>query len=174
MITFAESKYKKFDQNCSQCQTIQFSKISMKIKTFKHMINSILQSFEKWVTSLINILSKISNDNKWIITAINYATNWSIVNVIKNVKIEIIVKFLHEKIFQHYETFKRILSDNETNFLKNIIKHYLRVFAIKHRNTILYHLKTNEIIENLNETLNNILIKYLTNKATKLWDEFLF
>ena len=63
------------------------------------MMNSILQLFEKWIINLINILSTISNDNKWIITVINYATNWSIAKVIKNVKIEIIVEFLHEKIF---------------------------------------------------------------------------
>ena len=71
------------------------------------MINLILQLFEKWIINWINILSTISNDNKWIIIVINYATNWSIVKVIKNAKIEIIVKFLYEKIFQHYETSKK-------------------------------------------------------------------
>ena len=75
---------------------------------------------------------------------------------------------MHEKIFQHYETSKELLSDNETNFLKNVVKHYLRIFAIIHRNTILYHSKTNEKFENLDEILDNILIKYLTNKSTKL------
>ena len=116
----------------------------------------------------------ISNDNKWIITVINYATNWSIAKVIKNVKIEIIVEFLHEKIFQHYETSKKLLFNNKTNFLKNVINYYLRIFVIKHRNTILYYSKINEKIEILNETFNNILIKYLTNKSTKLWNEILF
>ena len=67
---------------------------------------------------------------------------------------------MHEKIFQHYETSKKLLFDNEKNLLKNVIKHYLRIFAIEHKNTILYYSKTNENIENLNEILNNILIKY--------------
>ena len=75
---------------------------------------------------------------------------------------------MHEKIFQHYETSKKLLFDNETNFLKDVVKHYLRIFAIKHENTILYHSKINEKIENLDETLKNILIKYLTTKSTKL------
>ena len=128
-------------------------------KTFKHMINSILQLFEKWIINLINILFTISNDNKWSITIINYVTNWSIAKIIKNAKIKTIVKLLHEKIFQHYETSKELLFDNETNFLKHEAKHYLRIFVIKHRNTISYYSKTNENIENLNKNLNNILIK---------------
>ena len=61
------------------------------------MINSIVQLFEKKVIDLINILSTILNDNKWILIVIDYATNWSIAKVIKNAKIETIVKFLHEK-----------------------------------------------------------------------------
>ena len=91
-----------------------------------------------------------------------------IAKVIKNVKIEIIVEFLHEKMISHYKTSRKLLFNNETNFFKNVIKHYLRIFAIKHRNTILYHSKTNEKIENFNEIINNILIKHLTNKSTKL------
>ena len=38
---------KKFVTNCSQCQKIQFSKISLKRKTSKHMINLTLQLFER-------------------------------------------------------------------------------------------------------------------------------
>ena len=87
--------------------------------------------------------------------------------MIKNAKIETIVKFWHEKIFQYYETSKKLLFDNETDFLKNVIKHCLRIFVVKYRNTISCYSKINEKFENLNEILNNILIKYLTNKSTK-------
>ena len=38
-------------------------------------MNSILQLFEKKIINLINDLSTISNDNKEIITVINYITN---------------------------------------------------------------------------------------------------
>ena len=75
---------------------------------------------------------------------------------------------MHEKIFQHYETSKKSLFNNKTSFLKNVIKHYLRILVIKHKNTISYHSKINEKIENLNEILYNILTQYLTNKSTKL------
>ena len=87
-------------------------------KTFKPIINSILQLFEKWNINLINILSTVSNNNKWIIIVINYATTWSIVKIIKNAKIEIIVEFLHGKIFQHYKTWKELLLNNKINLLK--------------------------------------------------------
>ena len=75
---------------------------------------------------------------------------------------------MHEKRFQHYQTSKKLLLNNETNFLKDVIKHYLRFLVIKHRNTILYHSKTNEKNQNLDKFLKDILIKYLTNKSTKL------
>ena len=74
---------------------------------------------------------------------------------------------MHEKSFQHYETSKKLLFNNEINLLKKIIKHYFRIFSIRLKNTISYYSKTNQKIENLNKTLNNILIKYLINKSTK-------
>ena len=75
---------------------------------------------------------------------------------------------MHEKVFQHYETSKELLFDNKKNILKNVVKHYLRIFVIKHKNTILYYYKINEKFEKLNKISNKILIKSVTDKSTKL------
>ena len=57
-----------------------------------------------------------------------------------------------------------MLSNNEINLLKKVIKHYFLIFVIKHNNIFLYHCKINKKTENLKKILKNILIQYLINK----------
>ena len=83
------------------------------------------------------------------------------------------VEFLHDNIFTHYEPPKELLSNNSTNLLAQVVKHYIRKLSIKHRNTTSYHPRTNGKVENLNKTLEAILTKYLTNKFTMLWNLYL-
>lgn len=40
-------------------------------------------------------------------------------------KSEIVTDFLVQKIFIYHEVYKKLLSDNSTNLLANIIKYYL-------------------------------------------------
>ena len=86
----------------------------------------------------------------------------------KMLKSKLLLNSCNEKPFQHYKTSEKFLFNNETNFLKNVIKHYLRILVFKHKNTISYHSKTTRKFENLNKTINNSLIQYLMNKLTKL------
>ena len=74
------------------------------------------------------------------------------------------IKFLHDNIFTHYKPLKKLLFNNSTNLLAQVVKYYIRKFNIKHRNTTSYHPRTNGKVKNLNKILKAILTKYLINK----------
>ena len=93
--------------------------------------------------------------------------------MIKDVKDETVANFLVQEIFIYYGSLKELLSDNITNSLTHKIEYYLRKLHTQNRYIIAYQPRTNGKVENLNDILGNILIKYFTSKSTKLWYEYL-
>jgi len=79
-----------------------------------------------------------------------------------------VADFLYDEIFTNYDSSRKLLSDNSTNFLSCIMTYYLKKLRTQHRIMTLYYLCTNEKIENLNEMLSFMLTKYLMNKSTQL------
>lgn len=163
---------RNFTKFGSQCQA-ESPKRSLERETPRHIVKLNLQPFERWAIDLIGILPTTPHENRWMITAIDYATGWPLARAVKDAKTEIIAAFVHEEMFRHYGSPRELLSGNGANLLSKIIKHYLRILATKHRNITPYHPRTNGKVENLNGTLGNSLTKYKTNKPTKLWDEYL-
>jgi hypothetical protein len=62
-----------------------------------------------------------------------------------------------------YSLLKELLSNNERNLIKRVIKVYTTLLTTKYRVTTLYYLRTNKIIKNFNGLLSNVLIKILIN-----------
>lgn len=56
---------------------------------------------------------------------IDYAIRCSIAKAIKYTKAETVVDFLFKKIFIYYSLSKKLLLDNNTNLLVNVLKYYL-------------------------------------------------
>jgi hypothetical protein len=57
------------------------------------------------------------NGNKWIITAINYATSWLVIKAVPDITNEAIAEFLYKEIFINYGVFDKLVSDNRRNLL---------------------------------------------------------
>ena len=47
-----------------------------------------------------------------------------------------------------------------------------KLLKIKHRNTILYHSRINEVVKRFNNTLNQMLIKYCIEQFIKNWNKY--
>ena len=129
-------------------------------------------SFKCWEINLINLLLITSNKNQWIITAIDYMTEWLITHTVVKAMKKKITHFIHKKIFINYEALLKILSDNSINLISAAIKHYVNQLNTQHYIITSYHSRTNEKMKNLNKTLNQMLTKYLMNKLTQLWNEY--
>jgi hypothetical protein len=64
-----------------------------------------------------------------------------------------------------YSLLKELFSDNGRNLIKKIIKIYTTFLVTKHRVTTSYHPRTNKMVKNFNNLLNNMLIKMLINQS---------
>jgi transposase InsO family protein len=117
---------------------------------------------------LIGILPTTPNGNRWIITAIDYATGWPVAKAVPEATEEELGRFLHEQIFMNYGAPIELISDNSQNLLSGAVDYYLKLLKTKHRLTTPYHPRTNGKVENLNRLLGRILTKYLIGKLIKV------
>ncbi len=80
----------------------------------------------------------------------------------------IVTDFLCNKIFINYNLSRKLLFNNNTNFLSCVVTYYLKKLRTQYRIMTFYHFYINEKIENLNKILSFMLTKYLMNKLTQL------
>ena len=107
-------------------------------------------------------------ENCWIITTINYVTDWSVTKTVSNIIKTIVIDFLCDKIFINYNLSRKLLFNNSTNFLSYVVIYYLKKLKTQYRTMILYYFCINEKIKNLNKILSFMLTRYLMNKLTQL------
>ncbi len=78
----------------------------------------------------------------------------------------IIADFLYNKIFINYDSLRKLLFNNNINFLSHIVIYCLKKLKTQYKTMTFYYLCINEKIENLNEILSFMFTKYLMNKLT--------
>ena len=64
---------------------------------------------------MIGRLPETMEGNRWIITAIDYATGWPIAKAIRKATVEIIAEFIHDEIYIHYDAPQEIFTDGGKN-----------------------------------------------------------
>ena len=70
-----------------------------------------IQSFQWWGIGLIGRLPKTMDGNRWIITTIDYATDWPIAKAISKATEEAIAEFIYDEIYMHYGAPQEIFTD---------------------------------------------------------------
>lgn len=158
---------------CPACQVSQRSQTGLEREQQSHMFQADVEPFERWGLDLIGPLPATPNGNRWIITAIDYATGWPVAKAVSNATDEAVARFLHEDIFTQYGAMSELVSDNGPNILSKVVAHYVQILKVKHRVTTPHHPRTNGRVERLNGVLGSMLTKMLVGKPTRLWDEYL-
>ena len=162
-----------FSKNCPACCVVQ-PQATGQDKEYRHVLSHpSTQPFDRWGIDLIGILPETPNGNRWIITAIDYATGWPLAKATKTATANDVADFIQSEIFTNYGPPKELLSDNGANLLAESVQHYVDLMKTKYRHITPYHPRTNGKVENFNGLLGKILTKYLLNKPTRLWDEYL-
>ncbi len=64
--------------------------------------------------------------NCWIITAINYVTDWSVIKAVLNAMKIIVADFLYNEIFMNYNSLRKLLFNNNMNFFSHVVIYYLK------------------------------------------------
>lgn len=131
---------------------------------------TLIQPFQRWGIDLIGRLPKTINGNRWIITAIDYATGWPIAKSIPAATEDAIAEFIYNEIYMHYGAPQEIFTDGGKNLWGGVVQKYLEKIKTLHKGTSPYHPRTNGKVECLNGILGSMLGKMLLNKPTKLWD----
>ncbi len=80
----------------------------------------------------------------------------------------IVADFLYNKILMNYNSSRKLLFNNSTNFLSCVVTYYLKKLKTQYRIMTFYYLYINEKIKNLNETLSFMFTKYFMSKSTQL------
>ncbi len=77
-----------------------------------------------------------------------------------------VTDFLYDKIFMNYDLLRKLLFNNNINFLSYVVIYYLKKLRTQHKTMTFYYFCINEKIKNLNKILSFMLTKYLMNKLT--------
>ena len=85
---------------------------------------------------------------------------------------EVFADFVINNMYKDYETFKKIIINKNVNLWTSIMNMTFELLKIKHRDTILYYSRTNEIVKRFNDILNQMLIKYCIEQFIKNWDKY--
>jgi hypothetical protein len=163
----------EFRASCANCQTAQRQRKGQEREYTRLPTPRFIQPFQRWGIDLIGILPKTKQGNRWILTAIDYATGWPIAKALPEATEDAIADFIFHEIYMHYGAPQEIFTDGGKNFWGNVVQKYLNKIKTVHRSASPYHPRTNGKVESLNGLLGNMLTKYLLGKPTRLWDQYL-
>lgn len=103
--------------------------------------------FKLWVLDIVGPIPKASNDKKYIITAINYATRWPIAQAVKNHTGNDIQHFIGREIIAKFGQPELLITDEGRKLVANKTNAYLAKNGVEHIVTTPYHPQANERVE---------------------------
>ncbi|KAJ8651225.1 hypothetical protein O0I10_013311, partial [Lichtheimia ornata] len=87
--------------------------------------------FSRWHLDFIGELPTTARGNKWLLIAVDYATNWCCARAVPFATGDAIAAFIHEEIVLKFGCMNEILTDRGSNFMSNALAHYLGRMKIK-------------------------------------------
>lgn len=150
---------------CEKTKTTVNTKVPMQISSLGEIL------FDHVFIDYVGPIPQSENGHKYIFTAICDLTKFLVAVPTNDCTALTAAECLIEHIFCRYNFPSRLISDNATSFLSQIIKEVTRIFAIKKVNTTPYHPQAN-IVERVHRTLNAYL-RAFTEKNKDQWCELL-
>lgn len=159
----------KYIKKCDSCQR---NKITTKpIKMPLVITSTSSQPFEKIYLDIVGPLTCSQSGNKYILTAQDDLTKYSIAMTIPDQEAKTIAKQLVNNIICKYGIPDFVLTDQGTNFLSKLFKELCKLLNIHKLQTTAYHPQTNGALERSHRTLAEYLRHFCTKNQTD-WDEF--
>ncbi|KAG2190788.1 hypothetical protein INT47_000170 [Mucor saturninus] len=155
---------------CPQCQLASNAERNIHHAPMEPL--DIPPAFSRWHLDFIGELPNTVNGNRWILVAVDYATNWPIARAVPAATGEAIANFLYEEIVMRFGCPNEILTDRGANFMSHILSFYIKKIKLHHKLTSAFHPRTNGKCERLNGILKQMLRKYV-HGAINRWDEYL-
>lgn len=135
-----------------------------------HPLN-IPKAFDRWHLDFVGELQETDSGNKWLLTAVDYLTNWPIARAVPVASQEAVADFIYEEIVMRFGCPSEIITDRGANFTSGLVKAYTKRVGINHKLTSAFHPRTNSKVERYNGIIKQMLRKYV-NGAIHRWDDF--
>jgi transposase InsO family protein len=127
--------------------------------------------FERWGIDFVGMLPETAKGNRYIITAIDYATRWVVCRAVPEATSEAVIDFLYDLMVDYGAPFE-IISDRGKSFISKAVLSFMKKHKITKLTTSSYHPQTNGMVERMHGILGRTLTS-LTNGNPLLWDLFL-
>lgn len=128
--------------------------------------------FERIGLDFMSNLPLTRKNNRHLITCIDYATRWVIVEPIEEMKADLVIKFLYSKVLTQFGCPFEIITDRGSQFTSEVFAQFMNLNQIRHLLTSPYHPQTNGMVERMHGMINHG-IKTMTVSHPDRWDEFL-
>ena len=158
----------EFVKSCPNCQVGQRQRRMQEREEAQLPTSRFVQPFERWGIDFIGRLPKTRSGNRWIITAIDYATSWPVAKAVAVATEDVIADFIFDEIYMHYGAPQEIFTDGGKNLWGGVVQKYLEKIRTSHKGTSPYHPRTNGKVESLNRLLGRMLSRFLWGKPIKL------
>ncbi|GJY91220.1 reverse transcriptase domain-containing protein [Tanacetum coccineum] len=149
-----------FPEERAMSITNQTSNISARIETPQRYIH-VCEIFNVWGIDFMGPFSS-SNENKYILVAIDYVSKWVEVQALPTSDARNVVKFL-KRFFSHFGMPKALISDRGTHFCNYQMERTMKKYGVVHRFLTIYQPQTNGQVENTYRAIKRILEKTIGN-----------
>ncbi|KAG1468527.1 hypothetical protein G6F56_003781 [Rhizopus delemar] len=156
----------------SSCPRCQLASGAGKGKHHAPMVSSdVPPAFTRWHLDFIGELPTTKRGNRWLLTAVDFSTNWPIARALPEATAEAVADFIYEEIVMRFGCPVEIVTDRGANFTSKLVKHYSERIKTTHKLTSAFHPRTNGKCERLNGILKTMLRKFV-HGAIHMWDEY--
>ena len=128
--------------------------------------------FSRWHLDFIGELPTTKKGNRWLLVAVDYATNWVCVRALPSATSEAIIDFIYEELVLPFGCMNEILTDRGPSFTSQMLVDYLGRLKVNHKFTSAFHPRTNAKAERTNGILKQMIRKFCNGQIYR-WDEYI-
>ena len=128
-----------------------------------------------WQTMAMDIVGPVTESDEgyvYILVMSEYLTRYTVTAPMKDMTAETVAKVFIEKIVLQHGVPERVLTDQGTNFLSQLMDELYRQLGIERLRTTAYRPCCDGLVERFNRTLGDMLASYVSKTPNK-WSDFL-
>uniref|UniRef100_A0A8C5D858 Gypsy retrotransposon integrase-like protein 1 n=1 Tax=Gouania willdenowi TaxID=441366 RepID=A0A8C5D858_GOUWI len=163
--------HKDVAQFCHSCPQCQITSPRMPSRAPLQNMPIIGTPFERIGMDIVGPVERSKSGYRYMLVISDYATKYPEVFPLKNIKAKT-VAFCLVQFFSRVGFPREILTDQGTNFMSTLLKQVYQLLGIRRLRTTPYHPQTDGLTERFNQTLKQMLRKFVNNTGTD-WDQWL-
>uniref|UniRef100_A0A3P9K2N1 Integrase catalytic domain-containing protein n=1 Tax=Oryzias latipes TaxID=8090 RepID=A0A3P9K2N1_ORYLA len=163
--------FKDVKQYCSTCPDCQVTSHIKVRQALLHPLPVIGTPFRRIAMDVVGPLEKSSSGYKYILVICDYATRFPEAFPLRSIKTPKVIGDLVQ-LFSRVGVPDEIITDQATNFTSGTMKQLQKELGIKRIRTTPYHPQTDGLVERFNQTLKQMLRKFVADTGRD-WDKWL-